>query len=48
MPKPTSIRIQDNLKPKVDDWLGKNQAITFTQLVNYAIEAYIAHPHTIA
>lgn len=38
---PTSIRIDENLRPKIEEWLDKNN-IGLSRLVNIAIAKYIS------
>lgn len=45
--KPTSIRIDKDLQTRMATWLSRNTQITFTQLVNHAIDAFISEPRKI-
>ena len=40
---PTSIRLDETLKPKVEQWLSKND-IGLSRLVNLAVANYISKP----
>ena len=43
---PTSIRLDETLKPRINEWLGKND-IGLSKLVNLAVAKFISEPQTL-
>ena len=43
---PKTIRLDDEIESKVEEYLDKN-GIKFSQLINNAVEKYISEPQTI-
>ncbi len=43
---PKTVRFEESLETKVEEYLGKNN-IKFTQLVNMAVEKFISEPQAI-